>query len=252
MIQNHLIQLFTLIAIEPPALWDPEVLRNHKVEVLKSVHPFSEASVDLHATRGQYSAGLINGTRVPGYLEEPGVSSGSKTETFAALKLKIDSWRWQNVPFYLRSGKRLNGDLTEIAIRFRDPPTQLFRHTALESPAPNWLVFKLKPTEAVEMTAQAKRPGLSLEARLVALHADYSRDGEHEASAYEQLLLDAMSGDRTPFLRVDEVEWAWRILAPVLRRWESGGAPDAYAAGSSGPEAQDRILESGCRWRPID
>lgn len=247
MLQNHLMQLFCLAAMDPPAVWDADVLRDHKLSVLKATRPL--AGVAGSAARGQYTAGRDQDRPVAGYLEEPGVPVGSATETFAALKLTVDSWRWQGVPFYLRSGKRLAADVSEIAFRFREPPTRLFHPTSLARAEPNWLVFHLNRPEGIDMYLQAKKPGLELEADTARLHADYGTTGG-EASAYEQLLLDALSGDHTPFLRFDEVEWAWRLLDPVLAAWREG-RPCPYPAGSEGPSSQGDILEAGHHWRPL-
>jgi glucose-6-phosphate 1-dehydrogenase len=250
MLQNHLMQLFTLTAIEPPSLYDADVLRDHKVEVLKSVRPFTAAALDGSAARGVYTAGHIGSEAVPGYREEPGIPAGSSTETFAALKFHVDNWRWTGVPFYLRSGKRLAAGLSEIAIQFREPPTRLFQRTAIEQVDPNWLVFRLKPHESIDLIAQAKVPGLALEAHDVTLHADYRREDDRDSAAYEQLILDVIEDDHTSFLRFDEVEEAWRLLDPILQAW-GDGQPEPYAAGSRGPDGQDRLLEPGHAWRPI-
>jgi len=250
MIQNHLMQLFTLIAIEPPSIWDPEVLRDHKVEALKAVHPIPPNAVDRFAVRGRYVEGKIGDTRVPGYLDEEHIAADSNTETFAALKLFVDNWRWKGTPFYLRTGKRMRAARSEIALQFHAPPRRLFRETPIEQSECNWLVFGIKPTESVDLLAHAKRPGLDLEAREVVLHASYARDGEPEFSAYEQLLLDVLEGDATPFLRFDAVEWAWRIIDPVLRAWRHG-QPDDYPAGSDGPSSQRGLLEDGHAWRAV-
>ncbi|MER3480692.1 MAG: glucose-6-phosphate dehydrogenase [Meiothermus sp.] len=247
MLQNHLLQLLTLTALEPPALWDAEVLRNHKVEVLQSVRPIPGDRVEAFAARGQYTAGEILGQPVPGYREEEGIPHDSRTETFAALKLYLDSWRWKGVPFYLRSGKRLAADWAEVAVQFREVPTRFF---AGASPSSNWLVFRLRPRESLDLVAWAKRPGLELSVRKVVLSAPYERQGEPEHSPYEGLLLDVLQGDRAHFLRFDEVEWAWRILEPVLEAWK-GGEPEPYPAGSEGPPSQSRLLEPGHTWRPL-
>ncbi len=228
MLQNHLMQLFCLAAMEPPAVWDAGVLRDHKVEVLQATHPLVDAAA--WAARGQYTAGTEQGRSVPGYLEEPGVPGGSTTETFAALKLRVDTWRWNGVPFYLRSGKRLAADVSEIAFRFREPPTRLFHLTPLARAERNWLVFRLNRPEGIDVSLQAKQPGLELEAVTARLHSDYGTAGG-DPSAYEQLLLDALEGDHTPFLRFDEAEWAWRLLDPVLAAWRDGH-PGTYPAGT--------------------
>ena len=247
MIQNHLMQLFCLAAMEPPAVWDPEVLRDHKVEVLRSVRTSADA-VEKWAARGRYDSGEIDGQPVVGYLAEPGIEDDSTTETFAAVRLQVDNWRWQGVPFYLRSGKRLATSVSEIAYRFKEPPTHLFHQTPLASSEPNWLVFRLSQPEGVDLFVQTKTPGLEMSAELSRLHADYGSGAE--TTAYEQLLLDVLEGDHTPFLRVDEVDNAWRLLDPVLDAWKTG-EPAGYASGSDGPSSQDQILLDGHRWRQL-
>lgn len=247
MVQNHLMQMMTLATMEPPALWDPELIRDHKVEVLKAVRaldPFRDA------VRGQYTAGLVEGAPVVGYREEPGVGPDSATETFAAVRLHLDTWRWEGVPVLLRSGKRLASKAHEVAFRFREPPTRLFRHTPLEHPDPNWLVFRMSPGEHIDLVVRTKQPGLGLEARDTTLRTAYARAHDMEAAAYEGLLLDVLRGDHTPFLRFDEVEWSWRVIDPVLRAWENG-RPEDYVAGSDGPTAQHRFLGPGHAWRPV-
>ncbi|TAM10541.1 MAG: glucose-6-phosphate dehydrogenase [Nevskiaceae bacterium] len=243
MLQNHLMQLFSLAAMEPLSHWDAEVLRDHKVEVLRSVKAITARTLDRHAVRGQYVAGAMGGKRYAAYRDEPGIAADSRTETFAALRLEIDNWRWQGVPFYLRSGKRLASNCSEIAVQFRATPGAVHAEN-------NWLVFRMKPDRAMMLLANAKLPGLELQARQVQLTAPYVSGDEVEFSAYEQLLMDALEGDRTHFLRFDEVECAWRLLAPVLNGWKSG-TPDFYAAGSEGPETQNRMLNAGHAWRPI-
>jgi glucose-6-phosphate 1-dehydrogenase len=249
MIQNHLIQMMTISTMEPPALWDSEMIRDHKVEVLKAVRPID---ADKDAVRGQYSAGLVEGQPVLGYRAEPGVDPTSRTDTFAAVKLHLDTWRWEGVPVMLRSGKRLTSKAHEVAFRFREPPTQLFRKTPLEHVDPNWLVFRMSPTERTDLVVRTKQPGLELEARESVLSASYTNEHDlsAEASAYEGLLLDVIEGDHTPFLRFDEVEWAWRIIDPVLKLWQQG-APEDYIAGSDGPTGQHRFLGPGDAWRPL-
>lgn len=250
MIQNHLFQLFTLAALEPPPVLDADVLREHKVEVLRAVRPIPPGEVSAHVVRGQYTAGKSDGKPVPAYLEEPGIRPGSTTETFAAAKLYVDNWRWKGVPFYLRSGKRLASNVTEVAFQFREPPRMFFREVMDDRLEPNWLVFRIKPDETIELVAYAKKPGLSLETRAVELQTPYRSAEEVEYAAYEQLLLDAIEGDRSPFIRYDEVDFAWRILDPVVQAWKQG-APDPYAAGSDGPASAHALLEPGHRWRPL-
>ncbi|MCS7069282.1 MAG: glucose-6-phosphate dehydrogenase [Meiothermus sp.] len=247
MLQNHLMQLMTLVALEPPSVWDAEILREHKVEVLRSVRSIPPARVDEFAVRGQYIAGKIGNQAVPGYLQEAHIPPGSTTETFAALKLYVDNWRWRGVPFYLRSGKRLGADYAEVAVGFREVPAQFFGEGI---PQGNWLVFRLRPEERLELHAWAKTPGLTPQARPVVLEAPYERPGDAAYSAYEQLLLDALQGDQAHFLRFDEVEWAWRILEPVLQAWKEG-QPESYLAGSEGPVGMGRLMEEGHAWRPL-
>jgi glucose-6-phosphate 1-dehydrogenase len=247
MIQNHLIQMMTFQTLEPPALMEAEMLRDHKVEVLKSIKP---PDPERDAVRGQYSAGLVEGKPVVGYRAEPGVDPTSKTDTFAAVRLRADTWRWEGIPIYLRSGKRLAAKAHEAVYRFREPPTRLFRHTPLEQSQPNWLVFRMSPAECTELVVRTKQPGLELEARESVLRAEYADREDNEATAYESLLLDVIEGDHTPFLRFDEVEWSWRIVEPVLRAWRVGG-PEDYVAGSDGPAGQHRFLDPGHAWRPL-
>ncbi|GEM87051.1 glucose-6-phosphate dehydrogenase [Meiothermus granaticius] len=247
MLQNHLMQLFTLTALEPLSVWSAEVLREHKVEVLRSVRPIPEGAVDRFAVRGQYTAGLIGGRAVPGYLQEPGIPPHSRTDTFAALKFYVDNWRWQGVPFYLRSGKRMAASYAEIAVQFRPVPGLPLGQR--ETPC-NWLVFQIKPSEQMDLIVNAKRPGLGFEDRQVTLTTPYLQEGETEFSAYEQLLMDILEGDHAQFLRFDEVEWSWRILEPVLAAWKTGH-PEPYEANSEGPAAQARLMEPGQSWRPL-
>jgi glucose-6-phosphate 1-dehydrogenase len=233
--------------MEPPALWDAEMIRDHKVEVLKSVH---RVDPDVDAVRGQYSAGLVDGEPRIAYRAEPGVDPVSHTDTFAAVQLHVDTWRWEGIPVLLRSGKRLAAKAHEVVFRFREPPTRLFRHTPLEHAEPNWLVFRMSPAECTELVVRTKQPGLELEARESVLRAEYASPDDREATAYESLLLDVLEGDHTPFLRFDEVEWSWRIVDPILTAWQHG-APEDYVAGSDGPAGQHRFLGPGHYWRPL-
>ena len=248
MIQNHLVQMMTFSTMEPPALWDAEMIRDHKVEVLKAVRT---VDAENDAVRGQYSAGLVEGVPRIAYRAEPGVDPTSRTDTFAAVRLHLDTWRWEGVPILLRSGKRLASKAHEVAFRFKEPPTRLFRRTPLAHSDPNWLVFRMSPNECTELVMRTKQPGLDLESRESILRAEYTTKDDHEASAYEQLLLEVLNGDHTPFLRFDEVEWSWRIVEPVLKAWESG-APEDYVAGSDGPAGQHRFLGRGHAWRALN
>jgi glucose-6-phosphate 1-dehydrogenase len=243
MLQNHLMQLFTLVAMDPPATWAADSLHNHKTELLKAVRQLKD--VDRAAIRGQYGPGTIAGKAVPGYRQEPNIPPGSNTETFAALKLTVDNWRWHGTPFYLRSGKRLAQDYAEVAVELKEVPRGLFG-----SGRKNWLVFRMKPDETIDMVVWAKKPGLALDTRRQILSTPYKREDEMEYSAYEQLLLAVLQGDRTPFPRYDEVEEAWRIVDPVLTAW-SQGQPEIYPAGSQGPEGQNRLTAGVDAWRRI-
>ena len=254
MVQNHLIQLFTLTAMEPPSSLVYDDLRSEKVKVLKSVRPIPRTAVNAFAVRAQYTAGVVQGERVPGYLEEEGVAHDSTTETYAAVKLYVDNWRWRGVPFYLRTGKRLRADRSEIAIQFKTPPLHLFRETPLDRLEPNWFIFEMKPSEAIYLVAQAKKVGLELTPRTIVLRAGYRELHQEGFDAYTTLLLDVLEGNRQHFLRFDEVEWAWRVLDPILKAWQSDDSPlPTYPAGSEGPEEAFRILDSELhRWRPLE
>ena len=247
MLQNHLMQLFALTAMEPPSIWEPEVLREHKVEVLRSVNTIAPDEVDDAAVRGQYAAGTAGGVAVVGYAEEENIAATSCTETYAAIRLQVDNWRWQGVPFYLRSGKRMSCDLTEIALELRPPPTNLFDTD--EAPQSNWIVLRLRPDETIEVHAVAKKAGLGLATDRIVLSATDPDAGGAEYSAYEQLLLDAFADDRSLFIRGDEAAEAWRIVQPVLDRWGTSGKPAAYAAGTDGPSAPGGFFRGEHAWR---
>src|SRR5690606_15097400 len=212
MIQSHLLQMLTLVAMEPPASLDAESLRDEKVKVLRSIRPIPQSAVHAHAFRAQYTRGRLDGARVPGYLEEEGVPRDSTTETYAAVKLYIDNWRWRNVPFYLRTGKRMAANSSLIAIRFKHPPQQLFRETQIEELKPNWLLLGIQPDECLRAELQVKQPGLEMRTRTTRLDASYCESETQQLDAYEALLLDVISADRSLFLRYDEVSWAWRVV----------------------------------------
>jgi glucose-6-phosphate 1-dehydrogenase len=244
MLQSHLMQLLTLVAMEPPAMMDPESLRDEKVKVLKSIRPITQKAVHAYAFRGQYVRGTVDGKSVPGYLEEEGTAENPMTETYAALKLYIDNWRWRGVPFYLRTGKRMAEASSAISIRFKEPPHHLFRNTRLERVHPNWLLLGIQPNECLRIEIQVKEPGLEMKTRMISLDASYRRGDEKESDAYEELLLDVMRGDHTLFLRYDEVEWAWRVVDPVLKVWAmEDDFISTYHAGSWGPRGTYRLFE---------
>jgi glucose-6-phosphate 1-dehydrogenase len=251
MLQNHLLQLVAAIAMEPPARLSSRDRRDEKVKVFRSIRPLGEADVLHGAVRGQYTGGRVHGAEVPAYVEEDGVPAGSRTETYVALRLLIDNWRWRNVPFYLRTGKRLVAKSSVIAIRFRVPPQQLFHATPMEHIDSNWITLMLQPDECIEIQLYAKQPGLELEPRVVRLNTRYRNDGEPSGDAYETLLLDVIEDDRSLFIRFDEVEECWGIVEPLLDAWAADRVPLAtYPAGSAGPAEADRLaLRPEHRWR---
>jgi glucose-6-phosphate 1-dehydrogenase len=248
MIQNHLLQILCLVAMEPPISFDADEVRNKKVDVLRAIRPIPPDDVHRSAVRGQYGKGFVGGEAVPGYREESGVSSSSCTETYVALKLLIDNWRWQGVPFYLRTGKRLPAKVSEVSIIFRSPPHQLFPSAAVDNWQPNRIVIRIQPEEGINTRIQVKQPGT----RLLLGEADMRfryREAFSAASpeAYETLLLDVIRGDATLFMRADQVECAWNVVSPILAAWEAVPPVDFpdYAAGSWGPEAADRMIARG-------
>jgi glucose-6-phosphate 1-dehydrogenase len=245
MIQSHLLQMLTLVAMEPPANLDAESLRDEKVKVLRSVRPISRHAVHAQAVRAQYGAGRLGGEAVPGYLQEEGVAHDSITETYAAVKLYIDNWRWRNVPFYLRTGKRMRQQGSMISIRFKHPPQQLFRETPIEQLKPNWLLLSIQPNDCLRLELQVKEPGLEMRAQTTQLDAGYCSVEQVGIDAYEALLLDVLEGDHSLFLRYDEVEWAWRVVDPILRVWAvERDYIRTYPAGSWGPSEAERLFDS--------
>jgi glucose-6-phosphate 1-dehydrogenase len=245
MLQNHLMQLLTVVAMEPPPALEADALRDEKVKVLRSIRPISKRSVHAHAFRAQYAAGAMDGAIVPGYQNEPGVESNSITETYVAAKFYIDNWRWRGVPFYLRTGKRMAEQTSMIALRFRHPPQQLFRETPLETIDPNWIVLSIQPEESMSMEIHVKQPGLDMDTRMLQLNASYRQTNEAPLDAYETLLLDVIEGDRTLFIRFDEVEWAWRVVDPILKYWaQERDFIHTYPAGSWGPGESNRLFDS--------
>jgi len=251
MLQNHMMQLLSVVAMEPPATLDADALRDEKVKVLRSIRQIPKRAVNSYAFRAQYAAGYIDGEAVPGYQHENGVAPNSTTETFVAAKFYIDNWRWSGVPFYLRTGKRLPNKMSQISIRFRHPPQQLFRETALENIEPNWVVLSIQPHEAMHLEVHTKQPGLGMNTRTSKLIAPYRQQEEKTIDAYETLLLDVMEGDRSLFIRFDEVEWAWRVVDPILRNWSLDTEfIHTYPAGSWGPEEATRLFDSeDHQWR---
>lgn len=251
MIQNHLFQVLCLVAMEPIVSFDADEVRNRKVDVLRAIRPISPEDVDRVAVRGQYTAGEIEGKSVPGYLEESGVTENSTTETFVALRLDIDNWRWQGVPFYLGTGKRLAERSSEVVVKFREVPHQPFPNSARRDWANNVLKIRIQPEEGVTIGMQAKVPGPSMRLGAVHMDFDYAKNFEKASpDAYETLLWDVVEGDFTLSMRADQVEEAWRLLAPLQQRW-SEGRPELYPAGSWGPESARRLCgrqEAGEAW----
>jgi glucose-6-phosphate 1-dehydrogenase len=258
LVQNHMLQLLCHIAMEPPVRLEADAVRNEKVKVLLGIRPPAPDEVPETAVRAQYGAGEVGGMPVPGYLEEPGVPPGSRTETYAALRLEVDNWRWAGVPFYLRTGKRLARKLTEIAVILKPVPHLLFQPQGSIGVQPNKLILTVQPAEGVSVSLAAKIPGVGgsgsrMALRPVLMEYLYGTSFLSESpEAYERLLLDAMRGDATLFTRNDEVEAQWRICDPILRAWESmPGALPQYPAGSQGPAEAEAILRPGHRWRAI-
>ncbi|WFE68387.1 glucose-6-phosphate dehydrogenase [Thiomicrospira sp. R3] len=251
MIQSHLLQLLALIAMEPPASMDAESLRDEKVKLLKSVRPINKNAVNAQAYRAQYAAGTVNKQPAVSYLEEPGVSADSVTETYAALKLYIENWRWAGVPFYVQTGKNMPKNQTLISICFKHPPKQFFRESQVKKMEPNWLVFGIQPNEAIRIEMTVKQPGLEINTRQISLDASMRQKGELANDAYEDLLLDVIRGDRSLFLRYDEVKAAWKVVDPVLQAWSSErGYIDTYPSGSWGPRDSVKLFDQpGQSWR---
>ncbi len=244
MIQSHLLQLLTLVAMEPPVSMNAEDLRDEKVKVLKSIRPIPQDAVYAHAFRAQYTEGQMGGEPVKGYLQEENIPAGSVTETYAALKLYVDNWRWRDVPFYLRTGKRMAQGRSLIGICFKRPPQQLFRDTAIQRMQQNWVLLGIQPGESLRIEMTVKEPGLEMHTRQTSLDASLREEDEETTDAYEDLLLDIITGDRSLFLRYDEVEYAWRVVDPVIRTWatEREFIP-SYPAGSWGPQESRRLFE---------
>ena len=259
MFQNHLLQLLSLTAMEPPAQMSANSVRDEKVKVLRSVRWMTPETIPDNAVRAQYTAGAMNGKQVPGYREEKDVAPDSLVPTFASVRLFVDNWRWNGVPFYLRSGKRMAKRASEIAVQFRSPPHLMFGHLTRAAMRPNTLVMRVQPNEGVALNFEVKVPGAAvaltsnIEIAPVDMEFDYANAfGEISAPAYETLLLDVMIGEATLFTRSDEVEAAWRVIDPLIQYWEENKPKrmPGYAAGSWGPrEADELIEEDGVEWR---
>lgn len=258
-LQNHVLQLLALVAMEPPSSFRGKEIRDEKVKVLDALAPAS-AAIDGWAVRGQYTRSIIGGKPAPGYLEEERIPPTSHTETFAAMEVRIDNWRWEGVPFYLRTGKRMPRRVSEIAIQFKLPPLHLFKTVECEGDIcelvearPNQLVFRIQPSESISLRCSAKRPGMQYQIHPVKLDFAFEEGFKQLAlpEAYERLLLDVLRGDSTLFMRNDELDAAWRLVTPVLDAWAAASAlPEGYPAGTWGPAGSDQLLaKAGRKWR---
>jgi glucose-6-phosphate 1-dehydrogenase len=248
--------MLSLLCIEPPiSLSDADSIRDEKVKVLRSVKRIAVSEVAQNTVRARYKKGFIDGVEVPGYLEEKDVPPGSMTETFVAMKLEIDNWRWAGVPIYIRNGKRLPRRVTELTVHFKKAPGSLFRGRQVMDLEQNSLVIQVQPDESISFRINSKPPGPRLRVRSVNMDFEYTDSfGVASAEAYERLILDAMKGDATLFIRDDEVEEAWNLLAPVFEAWSSKDGPPLYEyeAGTWGPSAAAGLLRpGGHRWRRL-
>jgi len=255
MVPNHIFQLLAMVAMEAPTSFDADAVRTEKSKVIQAIHPLSGKYAVQNVVRGQYRAGRIGGKDVPGYRREPDVDHNSSTETYIALKLAIDNWRWAGVPFYVRTGKRLAQRRTEISIHFKQAPFALFRDTPVEKLTPNIMFLQIQPTEGVTLQFSAKIPGPRVKLGGVNMsfnYADYFHEGP--STGYETLLYDCLTGDATLFQRADNVEAGWGVVQPALDSWEAGHIHvHPYAAGSEGPdEADDMLQRDGRAWISID
>lgn len=252
MVQNHLLQLLCLVAMEPPVAYDAEDIRGKKMDVLRAIRPIAQDEVWEYAARGQYGKGWIGGAELPGYRDEQGVDRNSNIETYAALKLHVDNWRWQDVPFYLRTGKRLASSVSEISIRFQDVPHKAFPASMGVDAQPARLVIQIQPRQGIVLKFIAKEPGLPLRLRPVDMRFSYEEAFKTAApEAYETLLRDIMMGDATLFMRADQVEAAWQLIMPILDVWQSNPASDFpnYVSGTWGPESAELLVaRDGRSW----
>ena len=251
MLQNHLLQLLCIVAMEPPVSATPNAVRDEKLKVLHSLKRFTPHTLVQNVVRGQYRSGHVNGVPVPGYRKEPDANPHSRTETFVALKAEIDTWRWAGVPFYLRTGKRMADQLAEIVVRFKNIPHSIFAQPN-SSFLPNSLIIRLQPDEGLQLNLMAKTPGDGMRLRPVELELDFRETfRQPRMEAYERLLLDVLRGQLTLFMRSDELEAAWEWVEPILNWWEhEGDDPLPYAAGTWGPAAASALIgRDGFQWR---
>jgi glucose-6-phosphate 1-dehydrogenase len=253
LVQNHMLQLLTLVCMEPPASFQADKVRDEKVKVLQAIEPPTTEEVAEMTVRGRYTAGVVGGDEVPGYLEEEGVPEDSTTETYAALRLEVQNWRWAGVPIFLRTGKQLARKVTEIAVHLKPVPHLAFQSKGSAGVQPNQLVLTVQPNEGVSLSLDAKIPGASMRIRPVNMEFLYGTSFMSQSpEAYERLILDAMRGDATLFTRNDEVDAQWSIIDPILQAWQAGTPPLAeYEAGSPGPAEADELIGEGRSWRQL-
>ena len=246
MLQNHLMQLLCIVAMEPPISMDADIVRDEKLKVIRSLEPYTAATVASDTVRGQYSSGIIDGEPVPGYLQEAGIDPESRTETFVALKARINNWRWSGVPFYLRTGKRLHDHVSEVVVSFYSLPHSIFpAEEGCESV--NRLYIRLQqPYERVELHLMAKQAGDKNVLRPVKLDLDLTGLNERHLDAYERLLMDVVRGNQTLFVRRDELNAAWKWVEPIMHAWQKSSLPpELYAAGNNGPASASELIEGG-------
>jgi glucose-6-phosphate 1-dehydrogenase len=251
MMQNHLLQLLCIVAMEPPTAVTPDAVRDEKLKILQALKPFTPATLAQNVVRGQYRSGHVNGVVVPGYRKEPGANPHSRTETFVAVKAEIETWRWAGVPFYLRTGKRMADQLAEIVVRFKSIPHSIFAQST-GSFQPNCLVIRLQPDDGLQLNLMAKTPGDGMRLKPVELELDFRETFKTpRMDAYQRLLLDVLRGQLTLFMRSDELEAAWAWVEPILHYWEhSENEPMPYNAGTWGPPASSALIgRDGLQWR---
>jgi glucose-6-phosphate 1-dehydrogenase len=254
MVQNHILQIMCMVTMEAPVSFDANEIRNKKVDVLNAIRRISPEDVHTVAVRGQYGEGWMKGEKVPGYRQEESVDKNSNTETFAAVKFYIDNWRWQDVPFYVRTGKRMHDKTTTISLHFRPAPHYAFPPEAADTWRPNRLTISISPEMDIRIRFQAKRPGQTMNLDPVDMIFNYEASNEHQPEAYETLLLDVMEGNATLFMRADQVEAAWQVITPILETWETRAPVDFpnYAPNSWGPEdAEALIARDGKNWASL-
>ena len=251
MVQNHLFMLLALTAMEPPISFEADAVRDERLKVLQAIVPFTPETIARDVVRGQYAGGTVDGEQVGGYLDEDRVSQSSATETFVAMRLMVETWRWAGVPFYLRTGKRLPRRVSEIAVHFKEPPFVMFRDTCVPCLHANVLVVRVQPDEGISLKFEAKVPGQTLDLRTVHMDFKYQEFfGARPSTGYETLLYDALQGDQTLFHRADSVEVGWKVVMPLLDAWQTGGRPTSYDSGAWGPDDAHELIErDGRTWR---